>query len=81
MKIPLTDDEFWDLTDKYESKKITEEQALDVILSHTNNYEVATADFTLLVKRGLTKEEKIKIKEKLNAKNIKRGSKPNKSKN
>jgi hypothetical protein len=77
VKTPLTDDEFYELVDLYENGSIKSDDALDIILKHTNNYEVAEADFTLLVQRGITKEEKQKIKEALNEKNNKRGSKLN----
>ena len=81
MKPPLTDEEFWDLVDRYEKKEISADEALDVILEHTKNYEVATADFSLLVTRTITKEELQKIKEHVYEKNNKGNTSPNKGKN
>lgn len=58
MKKPLTDDEFWELVDKFERKDISVEEAIKEICSHTNSYSVASADFSLLCKRDITKEER-----------------------
>ena len=76
----MQDDQFWALVDAYESGKVSSESAIEEVCRSTKNYNVATADLSLIFKRGLTKEEKLKIKEILDAKNNRRGSKPNKGK-
>lgn len=77
----MQDDAFWALTDAYESGKITSDDVLNDICRSTKSYEVATADFVMVVQRPMTKEEKEKIKEKIYAKNSKRGTQSSKTKN
>lgn len=74
----MQDDQFWALVDDYEAGKVSAEDALKEVCRSTKNYNVATADLSLIFKRGLTKEEKLKIKEILDAKNSKRSSGVNK---
>ncbi len=76
----MQDDQFWALVDAYENGKVSSEDALKEVCRSTKNYNVATADLALVFKRGLTKEEKLQIKEILDAKNNRRSSKPNKGK-
>lgn len=63
MKKPMTDDEFWNLVDEYESKSIDITEVIKQICAHTNSISVALADFNLLTKRNPTKEEYVKFKE------------------
>lgn len=73
----MQDDQFWALEEAYDNGKITSEDVINDICRSTKNYNVATADISIILKRAITKEEKLKIKEILDAKNTKRGSKPN----
>lgn len=70
----MEDNAFWELVDAYESGKVTSDDVIDDICRSTKSFEVATADFVMVVKRAMTKEEKQKIKEKIYAKNNKRSS-------
>ena len=63
MKKTMTDEEFWNLVDDYESHKIDIVEAIKQICSHTNSMSVALADFNLLTNRNPTKNEYIKFKE------------------
>lgn len=74
----MEDESFWALVDDFEAGKITVDEAIKDICRNTKNYNVAIADFSLVVKRTITKEEKLKIKEILDAKNNKRSSRTNK---
>lgn len=76
----MQDDQFWALEKDYDNGKITSEDVINDICRSTKNYNVATADISIILKRAITKEEKLKIKEILDAKNTKRGSKPNQRK-
>lgn len=73
----MQDDQFWALEEAYDNGKATAEDVINDICRSTKNYNVATADISIILKRAITKEEKLKIKEILDAKNTKRGSKPN----
>ena len=59
----MTDNEFWELVDKYERKDISKEDAIKEICDSNDSYTTAIADFSLLVKRTITKDEKLLIKE------------------
>lgn len=76
----MQDDAFWALIDAYESGKITSDDVLNDICRSTKSFEVATADFVMVVQRPMTKEEKEKIKEKIYAKNNKRNLQTNSGK-
>lgn len=65
---------FWELVDMYGRKDISTEDAMSVIVGDTNSYEVAIADFSLLVKRTVTPEEKLKIKELLKERESKKSN-------
>lgn len=71
----MSDELFWDLVDLYETKSISKDEAIEEICKYTNSYDVAVADFSLLKKDNITNEEKLKIKEKLDAKNNRRSRK------
>lgn len=76
----MQDDQFWELEESYDRGKISAEDVIKDICRSTKNYNVATADISIILKRPITKEEKLQIKEILDAKNNKRGSKPSKGK-
>ena len=76
----MQDEAFWSLVDDYESGKMSVDDVIAEICRNTKNYNVAIADFGLVVKRVITKEEKLKIKEYLDGKNNRRGYKPNQRK-
>lgn len=65
---------FWELVAMYGRKDISTEDAMSVIVGDTNSYEVAIADFSLLVKRTVTPEEKLKIKELLKERESKKSN-------
>lgn len=70
----MDDSIFWELVDDYENGKITSQEVLEEVCRSTKSYTVATADFVLVVKRSMTKEEKEFVKEKMYGKNNKRNS-------
>ena len=76
----MNDNEFWDLVDRYERKDISVNEAVREICNHAKTYEVAMADLELLLKRTITKEEKLLVKEYLNDKNSKRNNRVNSKK-
>jgi len=65
----MSDERFWELVDDYENGKITANQVIELICKETKDYSVATADFALVVKREVTKAEKMKFKLLLDGKN------------
>lgn len=68
----MTNEKFWELVDSYERKDITDEEAIKIICAATDDYLVAYADYSLLVRRVITTDEKKKMKELLN-KEVPRG--------
>ena len=71
----MDDNRFWELVDAYESKQMTKDEVIEEICRSTKSFDVAIADFALLIKRTVTKDEKNKIRELIDAKNIKRNNK------
>lgn len=74
MSAGISDDKFWELVDAYESGDVSKEDVMRMICNATKSYSVAIADWALLVKRTITKEEKLQIKEILDGKNNRRGN-------
>ncbi len=65
----MSDERFWELVDDYENGKKTVNEVIEDICRETKNYNIATADFALVVKREVTKAEKMKFKLLLDGKN------------
>ena len=68
----MDDNRFWDLVDRFERKDISVNEVIQEICKFTKSYEVAMADLSLVVKRTITNEEKLYVKELLDAKSSKR---------
>ena len=59
----MRNETFWELVSAYGTKDISLEDSMKVITSEAKSYEEAIADYSLLVKRTITPEEKLQIKE------------------